>query len=100
MSFIWDIMCAWKRKYEAEAKPRESLKPSTPPPLEGVNDEIGDGEKATKVKKQKKHGKKHPPSEATLRVVDRLMARPPNLTVSFEPHPDANPPSRASRLLR
>ncbi|KAL5109682.1 tRNA guanine 26 N 2 dimethyltransferase [Taenia crassiceps] len=98
MSFIWDIMCAWKRKYEAETKARDSLRSSTPPPLlEEGNDEMGNGGKA---KKQKKHGKKHPPSEAALRVVDRLMARPPNPMVSFEAHPDANPPSRASGLLR
>ncbi|KAH9282980.1 tRNA (guanine(26)-N(2))-dimethyltransferase [Echinococcus granulosus] len=101
MSFIWDVMCAWKRKHEAEVRAQKRLRsPTPPPPREGDNVEIGDDEKTTESKKQNKCGRKHPPSEAALRVVDRLMSRPPNPAISFDPHPDANPPSRASGLLR
>ncbi|VDM30956.1 unnamed protein product [Hydatigera taeniaeformis] len=102
ISFIWDVMCAWKRKYDADVKAKDgSTSPTrTLPLVEEDNDKMKDDEKAAKEQKQKKHGKKQPPSETNLRIVNRLMSRPPNPTVSFNLHPDANPPSRASRLLR
>ncbi|VDD74135.1 unnamed protein product [Mesocestoides corti] len=94
MSYIWDVMCAWKRRYEAAAakasagaSSRPSRSPSPSPP-----------EGATRSKATRR--KKHPPSEAALRVVDALMSRPPNPSVDFTPHPDSNPPSRTDGLLR
>ena len=51
-------------------------------------------------KRRQAYRKKHPPSEAALRIVDAIMARPPNLEISFELHPSANPPSKVDGLLR
>ena len=86
--------------------PSLGTRPKTPPLEEDAasasdDDANVDKPDGKKTKKQrKKFGKKHPPNEASLRIVDALMARPPNSEVSFDIHPNANPPSRADGLLR
>lgn len=95
-------MCAWKRKHEAEvaaagdtAESQSKQSQESPPIEAGGNDESKSGSK-----KRKKFGNKCPPNADVLRVVNAMMARPPNPEVCFDPHPDANPPSRADGLLR
>ncbi|KAM7538038.1 hypothetical protein Aperf_G00000062488 [Anoplocephala perfoliata] len=104
MSFIWDVMCAWKRKHETEvAAARDTAEDQSKQPQESSLIEADDGDdndSKSNSKKRKKYGKKHPPSADALRVVSAMMARPPNPKVCFDPHPDANPPSRADGLLR
>jgi len=45
----------------------------------------------------------HPVSETRLQngsAAKAILSKPPQLDVCFDPHPDANPPSRAQGLLR
>ncbi len=94
MSFIWDVICAWKRKYTAE------LATPSPPPSP-AKPKQGDAEAKDNSATKKAHKKtKHPPSEAALRVVDALMARPENPNIDFTLHPGYNPASRAEGLKR
>uniref|UniRef100_A0A0V0J5X1 tRNA (guanine(26)-N(2))-dimethyltransferase n=2 Tax=Schistocephalus solidus TaxID=70667 RepID=A0A0V0J5X1_SCHSO len=124
-SFIWDVMCAWKRRVEvakatAASEPSDSARPSPQKTAEeeeaktitledsGTDDEMRtkrpdvDGRAVVEQKaaKRKSQGKKHPPSEAALRVEATLMERPHNPRVDFTPHPNANPSSRVEGLLR
>ncbi|VUZ40565.1 unnamed protein product, partial [Hymenolepis diminuta] len=106
MSFVWDVMCAWKRKYEAEvatnmvkdasADNHERQQEKSPPVTDRDNGEA----KPESKKKRRKYPKKHPRSEEYLRVMNALMARPENPKVCFDEHPDSNPPSRADGLVR
>jgi len=45
----------------------------------------------------------HPVSESRLQdgsAAKAILSKPPELDVRFDPHPDANPPSRAQGLRR
>nr|CDS31677.1 N2N2 dimethylguanosine tRNA methyltransferase [Hymenolepis microstoma] len=105
VSFVWDVICAWKRKYEVEvaankvkdiSADNQKQQEKFSPPTDGANGET----KPDSKKKRGKPPKKHSRSEEFLCVMNALMAKPENPKVSFEEHPDANPPSRADGLVR
>ncbi|VDK83370.1 unnamed protein product [Dibothriocephalus latus] len=120
-SFIWDVMCAWKRRVQATKVAAASGSPDSPQKEEkeepmSLEDNATDADGRTeqqsaeetatvnvmdqKAVKRKSQGKKHPPAESALRVEAALMERPPNPRVDFTPHPNANPSSREEGLLR
>nr|VZI41325.1 unnamed protein product [Spirometra erinaceieuropaei] len=122
-SFIWDVMCAWKRQVEASKEKVTDEPPGSGSPYLQKEDEMNmsledsetdetmrakqrivDGTteivKTQKAVKRKYQSKKHPPPEAALRVEATLMARPHNPRVDFSRHPNANPSSREEGLLR
>ncbi|VDO15279.1 unnamed protein product [Rodentolepis nana] len=111
VSFIWDVICAWKRKHEAEVAAAAAASVSKVEDISADNEEqqeklcpLADGAncetKSDSKKKRRKSPKKHPRSEEFIRVMNALMAKPENPKVCFEEHPEANPPSRADGLVR
>lgn len=97
MSFIWDVICAWKQKFTEEAAAKSLL----PPKRVSTDEAAGANATTDKQKCGKRTVKKHPPSEMERRVVDALMARPlDHQKIDFAPHPDCNPASRSEKLVR
>ncbi len=96
-SFSWDVVCALKRRVDIEIQKGEAERDPAVCISKACDDK---GDRGTGMQRKVAGKKKHPPSEESLRVAKALLERHDNPDVDLTPHPQANPPSRASGLLR